>query len=297
MELDVAKKLWQPEPGWLNTAKLRPAARPGLGGTAGGPGRLAGGADLVGGVGRVRRTVPGRVRRPGRGGGGGRGDRQHRVAAARSGGGRPPPGATVVVPEVEFTSNLFPWLVQQERGVKVRTVPLVGLVDAIDAGTDRSRSVWCSRPTVGRPVHGIVAAAGRTARSSRWTPPRPAAGCPSTLGLADVVAVAAYKWLMAPRRAAFAYLAPALPKGCVPAPPAGTRAATRTPPTTVRRCGWPTTPGASTSPRLDLLRGRGTRAGAARRDRAAGGPGPRPRPCQPVPRRPRPAAGAHSAAS
>jgi hypothetical protein len=32
------------------------------------------------------------------------------------------------VPVEEFTANLFPWLVQAERGVQVRTVPLAELV-------------------------------------------------------------------------------------------------------------------------------------------------------------------------
>lgn len=35
-----------------------------------------------------------------------------------------PAGARVVVPEIEFTSNLFPWLVHADRGITVDTVPL-----------------------------------------------------------------------------------------------------------------------------------------------------------------------------
>ena len=50
-----------------------------------------------------------------------------------------PDGARVVVPEVEFTSNLFPWLVQQDRGVQVVTVPTDRLLDAITPGTDGGR--------------------------------------------------------------------------------------------------------------------------------------------------------------
>src|ERR1700693_2195270 len=45
-----------------------------------------------------------------------------------------PPGARVVVPEIEFTSTLFPFLVQQR--LDVRTVPLAQLVDVIADGVD-----------------------------------------------------------------------------------------------------------------------------------------------------------------
>jgi hypothetical protein len=45
-----------------------------------------------------------------------------------------PAGARVVVPEIEFTSNLFPWLVHADRGVTVDTVPLEKLADAIRRG-------------------------------------------------------------------------------------------------------------------------------------------------------------------
>src|SRR5246127_203727 len=45
-----------------------------------------------------------------------------------------PDGARVVVPEIEFTSTLFPLLVQ--RRLDVRTVPLSRLGDSIDDGVD-----------------------------------------------------------------------------------------------------------------------------------------------------------------
>ena len=47
-----------------------------------------------------------------------------------------PAGTRVVVPEVEFTSLLFPFLVQEARGVSVRTVPARALAEAIDGTTD-----------------------------------------------------------------------------------------------------------------------------------------------------------------
>src|ERR1700727_1857532 len=45
-----------------------------------------------------------------------------------------PSGARVVVPEIEFTSTLFPLLVQER--LDVRTVALANLVDAIADGVD-----------------------------------------------------------------------------------------------------------------------------------------------------------------
>jgi selenocysteine lyase/cysteine desulfurase len=52
-----------------------------------------------------------------------------------------PDGARVVVPEIEFTSTLFPLLVQ--RRLDVRTVPPAELIDAIADGVRQSRSVRC----------------------------------------------------------------------------------------------------------------------------------------------------------
>src|SRR5438876_12164022 len=42
-----------------------------------------------------------------------------------------PDGAHVVAPDVEFTSLLFPFMVQERRGVVVRTVPADRLAEAI----------------------------------------------------------------------------------------------------------------------------------------------------------------------
>ena len=47
-----------------------------------------------------------------------------------------PAGANVLVPDVEFTSTLFPFLVQEPRGVRVTTVEPSRLAEAIDASTD-----------------------------------------------------------------------------------------------------------------------------------------------------------------
>src|SRR4051794_1668278 len=46
-----------------------------------------------------------------------------------------PDGANVLAAEPEFTSLLFPFLAQADRGVTVRLVPLPDLPDAVDAST------------------------------------------------------------------------------------------------------------------------------------------------------------------
>src|SRR4029079_7176381 len=47
-----------------------------------------------------------------------------------------PDNAKVLAPEPEFTSLLFPFLAQAERGVTVEVVPLAELADRIDATID-----------------------------------------------------------------------------------------------------------------------------------------------------------------
>ncbi|MDG4831606.1 aminotransferase class V-fold PLP-dependent enzyme [Solwaraspora sp. WMMD1047] len=122
-----------------------------------------------------------------------------------------PAGATVVVPEVEFTSNLFPWLVQEQRGVRVRTVPLAGLRDAIDTETDLvAFSLVQSSDGAIAPYEEIVAAARAHGALVAVDATQACGWLPFDAGLADTVVVAAYKWLMAPRGAALAYYAPHL---------------------------------------------------------------------------------------
>ncbi|TDC43188.1 aminotransferase class V-fold PLP-dependent enzyme [Micromonospora sp. KC213] len=211
MELEQAQKLWQPEPGWLNTASYGVPPEPvwtavqdaladwrvgrtswEVWGEATERSRTAF-ANMVG-VPAADVTVGSTVSQllaP--------------VAAAL------PAGASVVVPEVEFTSNLFPWLAQEQRGVRVRTVPLAGLVDAIDSDTDlvAFSLVQSADGTVAE--YEKVVAAARAHDALVVVDATQACGwLPFDAGLADAVAVGAYKWLMAPRGSALAYLAPAL---------------------------------------------------------------------------------------
>ncbi|MFC4147145.1 aminotransferase class V-fold PLP-dependent enzyme [Micromonospora mangrovi] len=211
MELEQAQKLWQPEPGWLNTATygLPPepawaALQEALAGWRVGRMSWEGWSEAAG---RARVAFAGLV---------GVAPADVAVGSTSSQLLAPvaaalPPGATVVVPEVEFTSNLFPWLVQQERGVRVRTVPLAGLVDAIDAGTDLvAFSLVQSADGAVAPYEKIVAAARAHDALVAVDATQAAGWLPFDAGLADAVVVSGYKWLMGPRGTAFAYLAPAL---------------------------------------------------------------------------------------
>jgi selenocysteine lyase/cysteine desulfurase len=211
VELADAVRLWNPEPGWLNTASYGLPPRPAWdalqaaladwqrGRTSWEPWdestRRARAAFA-----RMTGVTPGDIA----------------IGATVSGVLAPvaamlPAGARVVVPEIEFTSNLFPWLVHADRGITVDTVPLEKLADAIGAGTTLvAFSLVQSSTGEIAPVDDILAAArGHGAlvcvdatQACGWLPVRAASF--------DVLACAAYKWLMAPRGAAFCYLAPEL---------------------------------------------------------------------------------------
>ncbi|MFI6226826.1 aminotransferase class V-fold PLP-dependent enzyme [Micromonospora echinospora] len=211
MDLDEARKLWQPEPGWLNTATYGLPAEPtwtalqeslarwrvgqnvvDVWNAAAERSRVAFArlVDVPAGDVAIGSTVS-QLLAP--------------VAAAL------PPGARVVVPEVEFISNLFPWLVQADRGVEVRTVPLEKLVDAIDDGTDLvAFSLVQSADGRIAPYDDIVAAARAHGALVSVDATQGCGWLPFDAGQADAVVVGAYKWLTAPRGVALGYLAPRL---------------------------------------------------------------------------------------
>jgi selenocysteine lyase/cysteine desulfurase len=211
VDLVEAQRMWDPEPGWLNTASYglppRPAwealqaalddwrvGRTSWEGWDESTGRSrAAFARLVGvdasdvGVG----AVVSQVLAP--------------IAAAL------PDGARVVAPEIEFTSNLFPWLVQERRGVRVDTVAVDKLAESIDAGTDLvAFSLVQSADGTVAPYDEIVAAARAHDALVVVDATQACGWLPFDASLADAVAVGAYKWLMAPRGSAFAYLSPPL---------------------------------------------------------------------------------------
>lgn len=115
-----------------------------------------------------------------------------------------PAGARVVIPDVEFTSMLFPFLVQEQRGVHVTTVPASRLAGAIDAGTDlvAFSAVQMSTGEV-TDVDAVVAAAAHHGARTLLDATQACGWLPVDAARFDAVACTAYKWLMSPRGTAF----------------------------------------------------------------------------------------------
>jgi selenocysteine lyase/cysteine desulfurase len=211
VELADAVRLWDAEPGWLNTASYGLPPRPAW------DALQAALADWRSGrtswepwdvsTGRARAAFARMT---------GAAPRDVAVGATVSGLLAPvaamlPGGAQVIVPDIEFTSNLFPWLVHADRGVRVDTVPPERLADAIGADTTLvAFSLVQSATGQIAPVDDILAAArghgalvcADASQACGWLPVQAASF--------DVLVCAAYKWLMAPRGVAFCCLAPEL---------------------------------------------------------------------------------------
>lgn len=114
-----------------------------------------------------------------------------------------PDGARVLVPEVDFASLTWPFLVQGKR-LNVRSAPLDGLADAIDSETDVvAFSAVQSADGAVADLDRIAAAAAAHGTFTILD------GSQAVSWLAvdgfrfDAVACAAYKWLMSPRGTAF----------------------------------------------------------------------------------------------
>jgi len=119
-----------------------------------------------------------------------------------------PDMAQVVVPDIEFTSNLFPWLVHQDR-LDVVTVPTGCLIDSIMTGCDVVAFSLVQSATGEVADYAQIVDAARAVGAMVVVDATQACGwLPFDASLADVVTVAAYKWLMSPRGTAFAYLSP-----------------------------------------------------------------------------------------
>ncbi|MEH1125798.1 aminotransferase class V-fold PLP-dependent enzyme [Micromonospora sp. CPCC 206061] len=215
MDLAEAKGLWDPEPGWLNTASYGLPPRPAwdavqhalgdwrAGRTSWEPWgeatELARGAfarlvavpsaDVAVGAAVSQLLAP--------------------IAAAL------PDRARVLAPDMEFTSNLFPWLAQP--GARVRTVPADKLSGAVDAETDVVAFSLVQSSDGAVAAYDDVVAAARVHGALVVVDATQACGwLPFDASRADAVLVAAYKWLMGPRGAAFAYLSPELRERLVP---------------------------------------------------------------------------------
>lgn len=128
-----------------------------------------------------------------------------------------PDGSRVVVPDVEFTSNVFPYLVHAGRGVEVVAVPVPDLLDAIDERTTAVAYSVVQSATGEITDMAAVRAAARQYGALTIADATQAVGwLPVSAGDADAVVCGAYKWLMSPRGTAFLVLAPELAERVVP---------------------------------------------------------------------------------
>ena len=210
MEIEDAQQLWSARPGWLNTASYGLPPQPGWDALQAALADWRTGATSWAGWGEA--TVAARagfarlIGVPGADVAVGSQVSQVIAPVATS----IPDGARVVVPEIEFTSNLFPWLVHGDR-LKVRTVPADRLAETVAAGCDVvAFSLVQSATGEVSDYAGIVAAARATGAMVVVDASQACGWLPFDGTLADVVAVAGYKWLMGPRGTAFAYLNPAV---------------------------------------------------------------------------------------
>lgn len=122
-----------------------------------------------------------------------------------------PEDAVVLASEEEFTSNLFPWLAQEGRGVKVVLVPAARLSEAIDSRTTLvATSAVQSASGQVMPLadlqaacrhHGALLVVDAT-QACGWLPLR--------AGDFDALVAHSYKWLCSPRGASFMAIRPEL---------------------------------------------------------------------------------------
>jgi selenocysteine lyase/cysteine desulfurase len=211
MEIAAAQRLWEPEPGWLDTATYGLPPRPAwvamqsaLEDWRVGRGEWREWNDVTG---RARATFARLV-----------GVDAADVAVGAQASQLFGPvaasvadGARVLVAEEEFASTLFPWLAQADRLAVTMVPTTAALVDAIEPSTDViAFSLVQSSNGAVAPYRQIVEA-GRAADAMVVVDATQACGWfPFDGGLADVVVASAYKWLMSPRGTAFAYLGPAV---------------------------------------------------------------------------------------
>jgi selenocysteine lyase/cysteine desulfurase len=115
-----------------------------------------------------------------------------------------PDGSRVLAPDVEFTSLLFPFLVQEHREVTVRLVPPHELAGAI--GPDVDLVAFSAVQMATGEVADLDAIASAAAEHGALTvvdATQAAGWLPVDGARFDVVVAHAYKWLMSPRGTAF----------------------------------------------------------------------------------------------
>ncbi len=115
-----------------------------------------------------------------------------------------PDGSVVLVPDVEFTSNVFPWGVHADRGVTLRSAPARRLAEAITADVDVVAYSAVQSATGEVADSAAIGRAAREAGALVVVDATQAIGwLPFDADSADLLVCGAYKWLCSPRGTAF----------------------------------------------------------------------------------------------
>jgi selenocysteine lyase/cysteine desulfurase len=127
-----------------------------------------------------------------------------------------PDGARVIVPEIDFASLLFPFLVHEQR-FDVVTVPLSRLADAVDELTDvvAFSAVQSSNGAVAD-VDAVLRAAAANEALTIVDATQACGWLPLDASRFDALVCANYKWLMSPRGTAFLALSERLQERVAP---------------------------------------------------------------------------------
>jgi len=127
-----------------------------------------------------------------------------------------PDGARVVVPEIDFASLLFPFLVHEQR-LDVVTVPLERLADAVDELTDvvAFSAVQSSNGAVAD-LDAVLRAAAANEAVTIVDGTQACGWLPLDASRVDALVCANYKWLMSPRGTAFLALSERLQERAEP---------------------------------------------------------------------------------
>lgn len=122
-----------------------------------------------------------------------------------------PDGSTVLVTDVEFASNVFPWAAHAHRGVKVIGAPVDDLISRIDDTVDVVAVGLVQSATGQVSDLRAISEAARDAGAVLVIDATQAVGwLPVDARLTDACVGDTYKWLMTPRGATFGYLSPQL---------------------------------------------------------------------------------------
>ena len=129
-----------------------------------------------------------------------------------------PDGAEVLVPTGDFSSIVYPFVVLEARGVRVRSVPLDELAGSV--GPDTHLVAWSAVQSATGEVAddaAVVAAAARHGALTLCDLTQAAGVRPVDASRYDASVTHAYKWLCCPRGVAFLTLGERLQRMTVPA--------------------------------------------------------------------------------